>query len=126
MTITFKDPNGVPCRLLVEPEEGDAYWATTADLLAALGQLSTGSDGPTDEELRPLVWADEWETLDSLPANALERVRFLEQWRFRFARHFIGVGAASRQAEVDRLTAENERLAREVERLHALIDGAFV
>ena len=46
----WRDAKGRPCRLIVEVYNGESagHVATEADLLTALGQLSTGRDGPTE------------------------------------------------------------------------------
>jgi hypothetical protein len=55
MTLTFKDSDGVECRVLFEPVGGDAYYPTTDDLTrAGFVRLATGSDGPTVEQLSAL------------------------------------------------------------------------
>lgn len=129
MTLTFKDPNGVEWRvqLLAETKMGlletqeRTREATTADLLSALGQLSTGRDGPTREELSVLYHQSGRVSVSPHTSGFCPEVGF---------RALYAAGSASRQPEVDRLTAgiegltarlatvESERAA-EVDRLTA-------
>ena len=97
MTFTFKDSDGVECRLLVSFYNSAESRirerpVTLDDLIRALG-LATGSDGPTDESLHRIY----------LDANGDRYAGF---------RALFAAGFASRQAEIDRLTAENARLER--------------
>jgi hypothetical protein len=108
VTLTFKDPNGVECTALVAWRiHGDsAAWpansreATIADLLAVLGQLSTGSDGPTKREL--------WQLYQNAYLRAMQAPDdpFVSDCQADACAVVYAAGSASRQAEVDRLTAE--------------------
>lgn len=126
----WRDAKGRPCRLIVEVYNGESagHVATEADLLAALGQLSPGSDGPTDEELLAIAVAPDDATCRRALYNAglalgeqkqAAPVAELESLAYLGEHHFPDLTYKARCDELQSELAATKAKLAEVERARA-------